>query len=67
MCIVRRLSLAAFVLIAPPFVCALLYMGTQLLLQASHRIIAPQFLWYAAVVELPIFLLVAVLEAKSRW
>jgi len=65
--VARRLSLVGFALIAPPAVTAMLYALSEMLLRATHRIIAPQFLWYAAAAELPVFFLFAVLEAKNRW
>jgi hypothetical protein len=67
MSVLRRLSLIGFVVVAPPAVTALLYAASEMLLRATHRIIAPQFLWYAAAVELPVFFVFAVLEAWNRW
>jgi hypothetical protein len=67
MTMVRRLSLLGFVLIAPPVATALMYGGTHVLLGATHRIIDPQIVWYAAMVELPVFFFFAVLEARDRW
>ena len=63
----RRVSLVAFALVGPPAAAALLYVATTLLLHATHRVIDPHILWYAAAIELPVFLLFAVLEAKNRW
>ena len=63
----RRLSLVAFALVAPPFAAALLYALSVALLHATHRLIDPQVLWYAAAIELPVFFFFAVLEAKNRW
>jgi hypothetical protein len=67
MSIVRRLSLVGFVLVAPPLLTALFYIGSQTLLHATSRTIEPEFLWYAAMIELPVFFVFAVLEAKNRW
>ncbi|HTT83028.1 MAG TPA: hypothetical protein VMF67_06085 [Rhizomicrobium sp.] len=67
MSIVRRLSLIGFVLVAPPLLTCLLYVGSQTLLHATNRVIEPEFLWYAAMIELPVFFVFAVLEARSRW
>jgi hypothetical protein len=61
------MSLLGFVLVAPPAMTALLYAMSEVLLVATHRVIAPPVLWYAAAIELPVFLLFAVLEAKNRW
>ena len=63
----RRLSLFGFVVIAPPVMTALLCGASWFLLIATHRVIDPRVLWYAAAIELPLFLLFAVLEAKNRW
>jgi hypothetical protein len=63
----RRIWLIGFVLIAPPLMTALLFAASQALLHATNRIIAPRLLWYSAAVELPVFLVFAVLEAKNRW
>ncbi|HEY3777821.1 MAG TPA: hypothetical protein VGL35_07160 [Rhizomicrobium sp.] len=67
MTIVRRLSLLGFVLVAPSMATALLYAGTHALLRATHRIIDPQVVWYAAMIELAVFFFFAVLEARDRW
>ncbi|HEX4160098.1 MAG TPA: hypothetical protein VHY79_16665 [Rhizomicrobium sp.] len=63
----RRLSLIGFTLIAPPLMTALLYVASQTLLHATNRVIQPEILWYAAVIELPIFFVFAVLEVWNRW
>ena len=63
----HRTSLIGFVLVVPAIMTAALYLATRTLLHATHRVIDPQFLWYAAAVELPIFLFFAVLEARDRW
>lgn len=65
--VLRRLSLAAFALAGPPAAAALIYAASTALLHATHRIIDPQILWYAAAIELPIFFFFAVLEAKNHW
>jgi hypothetical protein len=67
MAILRRFSVIGFVLIAPPLMTGLLFVASQALLRATNRIIEPQLLWYAAAIELPVFLVFAVLEAKNRW
>ena len=67
MAVLRRIWLIGFVLIAPPLLTALLFAASQALLRATKRIIEPQLLWYSAAVELPVFLVFAVLEAKNRW
>jgi hypothetical protein len=64
---IRRLSLIGFALVAPPLMTALLYLISQALLHATNRVIEPEFLWYAAAIELPVFFVFAVLEAKTRW
>lgn len=65
--ILRRFSLLAFVLVAPPLTTAFLYAVSVALLRATNRVIEPQFLWYAAAIELPVFFIFAVLEARNRW
>jgi hypothetical protein len=65
--VLRRVSLVAFAAAAPPVAAAVLYAATNGLLHATHRIIDPQVLWYAAVIEVPVFFFFAVLEAKDRW
>jgi hypothetical protein len=65
--VLRRASLVAFALAAPPAAAALLYAATTGLLHATHRIIDPQVLRYAAAIEVPVFFFFAVLEAKDRW
>ena len=67
MSVLRRLSLIGFVLIAPPLMTALLYGVCQILLHSTNRVIQPEILWYAAVIELPVFFVFAVLEAWNRW
>lgn len=67
MAIVRRASLIGFVLVVPALMTGALYVASTTLLHATHRVIDPQILWYAAAIELPVFLFFAVLEAKGRW
>lgn len=67
MIVLRRMTLLGFVLVAPPAITALLYAMSEVLLVATHRVIDPRVLWYAAAIELPVFLLFAALEAKNRW
>ena len=61
------MSLIGFVLVVPMLMTAALYFASIMLLHATNRVIDPQILWYAAAIELPVFLLFAVLEAKGRW
>jgi hypothetical protein len=65
--LLHRLSLVVFVLVAPPLLTAVFYIGSKYLLQATRRAIAPEVLWYAAAIEFAIFFFMAVLEARSRW
>jgi hypothetical protein len=65
--LLRRFFLVVFVLVAPPLMTAAFYGGSKYFLRTTHRVIAPDVLWYAAAVELAIFFIVAVLEARSRW
>lgn len=67
MTVLRRLSLFGFVVVAPLVMTALLYGANRFLLTATHRVIDVRVLCYAAAVELPVFLLFVVLEAKNRW
>ena len=67
MAIVRRASLIGFVLVVPTLMTTALYFLSVMLLHATNRVIDPQILWYAAAIELPVFLFFAVLEAKGRW
>jgi hypothetical protein len=67
MVVLRRLTLLGFVLAAPPAMTAGLYAASGFLLAATHRVIDPNILWYAAATELAVFSLFAVLEAKNRW
>jgi hypothetical protein len=63
----KRALLVIFVLVAPPLLAGLLYLGTGALLAATNRVIDPKVIQDAAVVEFVIFFFFAVLEAKSRW
>lgn len=65
--IVRRMSLIGFVLLVPVIMTAALFFASLMLLHATNRVIDPQILWYAAAIELPVFLFFAVLEARGRW
>ena len=67
MTVLRRFSLFLFVLVVPPLMTAILYVVSVSLLHATSRVIDPNILWYAAAIELPIFLFFALLEAKNRW
>jgi hypothetical protein len=67
MTVLRRVWLLVFVLVAPPLTTAILYGASGFLLNATNRIIEPQILWYSAAIELPVFFVFAVLEAKNRW
>ena len=67
MAILRRALLVGLVLIAPSAVTALLFVASEAMLHATHRVVEPQLLWYAAAIELPVFLVFAVLDAKNRW
>jgi hypothetical protein len=63
----KRLMLVIFVLAGPALLTALLYWATGALLAATNRVIDPQIVRLAAVVEFAAFFFVAVLEAKDRW
>jgi hypothetical protein len=63
----KRLALVIFVLAGPALLTALLYWGTGALLAATNRVIDPQIVRLAALVEFAAFFFVAVLEAKDRW
>jgi hypothetical protein len=63
----KRLLLVIFVLTMPGILTALLYWGTGALLAATNRVIDPEIVRLAAMVEFAAFLFVAVLEAKDRW
>lgn len=64
---VRRFFLVMYVLLAPPLLTAGLYYGSKYLLAATNRTIDPQVLNYAACIEIVVFLLAVLSEAKSRW
>ena len=63
----KRLLLVIFVLALPLLMTALLYWAAYALLAATNRVIDPQIVNGAAVVEFSIFFLICVLEAKNRW
>jgi len=63
----KRLLLVIFVLVVPGLLTALLYVAANALLAATNRVIDPQIVTDAAVVEFALFFFVAVLEAKNRW
>jgi hypothetical protein len=63
----KRLLLVILVLVIPAAMTALLYWGTGALLAATNRVIDPQIVRLAAMVEFAAFLFVGVLEAKDRW
>ena len=63
----KRALLVIFVLLGPVLLTALLWWGTNALLAATNRVIDPQILRAAAILELIVFFLVAALEAKDRW
>ncbi len=63
----KRLLLVILVLTLPAALTALLYWATGALLAATNRVIDPQIIWLAAIVEFVAFSFVAVLEARDRW
>ena len=63
----KRLALVIFVLAGPASLTAFLYWATGALLAATNRVIDPQIVRLAAMVEFGAFFFVAVLEAKDRW
>jgi hypothetical protein len=63
----KRLLLVIFVLTIPAALTALLYWGTGALLAATNRVIDPEIVRLAAMLEFGAFLFVAILEAKDRW
>lgn len=63
----KRLLLVIFVLAGPALATALLSWGTGALLAAANRVIDPEIVRLAAMVEFAAFFFVAVLEAKDRW
>ena len=67
MALVKRTLLILLVLAVPPALTAALYALSTFMLHATHRVIDPNVLWYAAAVEFPVFFVFAVLDAKNRW
>jgi hypothetical protein len=63
----RRLLLVIYVLVAPPLLAAALYYASKYLLAATNRTIDPKVLIYAACVEIVVFLVAVLSEARSRW
>jgi hypothetical protein len=63
----KRLLLVIFVLVAPIVMTAALNIGAKALLAATNRVIDPQILQDAAIVEFVVFFFVAILEARARW
>jgi hypothetical protein len=63
----KRLLLVIFVLVAPAVLTDLLYIASTALLAATNRVIDPQILQDAAIIEFVVFFFVAILEARSRW
>lgn len=63
----KRVSLVILVLTVPAALTALLYWGTGALLAATNRVIDPQIIRLAAILEFAAFSFVAVLEARDRW
>lgn len=66
MIVLRRPWLLALLAIPPPLMIALLCVADRPL-HAANRIIDPEILWYAAALELPVFFVFAVPEARNRW
>ncbi|GEM_PF-2201102 len=63
----KRLLLVIFVLATPALLTALLYLAANALLAATNRVIDPQIVTSAAVVEFVMLFFISVLEAKNRW
>ncbi|HWD50625.1 MAG TPA: hypothetical protein VG309_11905 [Rhizomicrobium sp.] len=63
----KRLFLVIFVLVVPVILTALLYLGTNTLLHATNRVIDPQIVNGAAVVEFVLFFLMSLPELRNRW
>jgi hypothetical protein len=63
----KRLFLVIFVLAVPVDLTALLSFGTNALLHVTNRVIDPQIVKGAAVVEFVLFFLVPLPELKNRW
>jgi hypothetical protein len=67
MIVLRRFSLVLFVLGIPPLLTAALYVGGNILLQLTQRVIDPQIPVYAAGIEFAAFFIIALFEARARW
>jgi hypothetical protein len=65
--LVRRLFLVLLVLTIPPLLTAGLYYGTNYLLAATNKVVDPEIPVYAAYIEITLFFIVMLLEAKARW
>ncbi|HEY1613175.1 MAG TPA: hypothetical protein VGF97_05705 [Rhizomicrobium sp.] len=65
--ILRRTILVILVFALPVAVTAILYALATFMLHATNRVISPEILWYATAIELPVFFVFAVLDAKNRW
>lgn len=63
----KRVLLVILVLTVPAALTALLYWGTGALLAATNRVIDPQLIRLAAILEFAAFSFIAVLEARDRW
>jgi hypothetical protein len=63
----KRLLLVIFVLTIPAALTGLLYWGTGALLAATNRVIDPEIIRLAAMLEFAAFSFVAILEARDRW
>jgi hypothetical protein len=63
----KRLLFVIFVLATPALLTALLYLVANALLAATNRVIDPQIVTSAAVVEFVMLFFISVLEAKNRW
>ena len=63
----KRALLVIFVLTIPAALTALLYWGTGALLAATNRVIDPDIIRLAAILEFAAFSFVAMLEARDRW
>lgn len=63
----KRLLLVVSALTVPAALTVLLYWGTGALLAATNRVIDPEIIRLAALLEFAAFSFVAVLEARDRW
>ena len=63
----KRLLLVIFVLVVPGLLTALLYVAANALLAATNRVIDPQIIDGAAVIEFGLFFVMSVMDAKNRW